>query len=45
LAIPLNNLNQPRPSMLSESLRLSDRYDLNKFFTKTIIPQSDIKCN
>ena len=32
-------LNQPHPSMPSQSLSDSDRYDLNKFFTKTRIPQ------
>jgi hypothetical protein len=39
------NLNQPHPSMPRESLRLSDRYDWNRFFTKTSIPHFQILCN
>ena len=45
LAISSMNLNQPHPSVPSKSLRLSDRYDLNRFFTKTSIPQFQILCN
>jgi len=45
LAISSMNLNQPHPSMPSKSLRLSDRYDLDRFFTKTRIPQFWIKRN
>ncbi len=32
-------LNQPHPSMPSKSPSDSDRYDLNRFFTETRIPQ------
>ena len=32
-------LDQPHPSIPSKSLSDSDRYDLNRFFTKTRIPQ------
>jgi hypothetical protein len=38
-------LNQPHPSTPSKSLRLSERYELNRFFTKTRIPQFYIKSN
>ena len=38
-------LNQPHPSMLSKSLSDSDRYELDKFFTKMRIPQLSIKRN
>jgi hypothetical protein len=38
-------LNQPHPSMPSKSLSDSDRYDLNRFFTKTRITQFQIKSN
>ena len=38
-AIPSLYLNQPHPSMPSESLRFSDRYVLNRFFTKMRITQ------
>ena len=38
-------LNQPHPSMPSRSLSDSDRYDLNRFFTKTRIPQFQKKRN
>ena len=38
-------LNQPHPSVPSKSLRPSDRYDLNRFFTKTRIAQFQIERN
>jgi hypothetical protein len=39
------NLNQPHPSMPSKSLSDSDRYDLDRFFTKTRITQFWFKRN
>jgi hypothetical protein len=38
-------LNQPHPSMPSKSLSDSNRYELDKFFTKMRIPQLSIKRN
>ena len=38
-------LNQPHPSVHSKSLRLSDRYDWNRFFTEMSIPHSQAFCN
>ena len=38
-------LNQPHPSMPSKSLSDSDRYDLDRFFTKTRITQFWFKRN
>jgi hypothetical protein len=39
------SLNQPHPSMPSKSLSDSDRYELNKLFTKMRIPHLLIKHN
>jgi hypothetical protein len=38
-------LDQPHPSTPSKSLSDSDRYDLNRFFTKTRVLQFKIKNN
>jgi hypothetical protein len=39
------SLNQPHPSMPGKSLSDSDRYELDRFFTKMRIPHLLIKSN